>query len=322
MKNIYKNYLFNQHYLVNDTNLDEHWFETLFSLAHFFNIHIDEKTAKLATPDMIKYCQDMLGHNVPTPFYKGFPQSVRELTPDQLLFDQLLDYTISYGMGDFDAPEYSVFEKDFKRTAFNEKTQVKEFAILTEAEAEDKLTEIVNNLLKSTRPLNDIQYDLFVEFTNDYDYIPVEFASKNTLVKYLISTRNLNYVKFMNMSDVIKLVDEMNWQLYQNKNIKKLHFNMKDRGFITEVIDKLFELDKCDLEVCHEKKKIWCGLLHHIHYQTRKNKIKETFCYSMRNKGNLSVYSQTERYIKKNQITDAVGLLKDKKGITAVLRNL
>ena len=32
-------------------------------------------------------------------------------------------------------------------------------------------------------------------------------------------------------------------------------------------IDNLFDMHKCDIETCCEKKAIWCGLLHHIHYR-------------------------------------------------------
>ena len=69
MKDIYKNYLFNQHILVNEINRSsDDWFHVVFSLAHFFNIKIDENVAHLATKDMIETCQKKLGINVPLPF--------------------------------------------------------------------------------------------------------------------------------------------------------------------------------------------------------------------------------------------------------------
>lgn len=322
MKDIFKDYLFNQHYLVNDGEQTERWFETTFALAHFFNIHVDEQMACFAHPDMIKMCQNKLGVNVPEPFYRGFPQSVRKLTKEELLFDQLLHYATTYGMGYFDEPGYSVFEERFKRIAFKEDTPIKEFEILTEEVAIVKLAEICDNLLTSTRPLNDIQYNMFLEYAKTYPmYQPTSFASKNTLVKYLIDTKDLSYVKYMKMSDVIKLVDEINWRHYNNKNIKKLHFNMEDRRFITNVINKLFDLDKCDVEVCHEKKKIWCGLLHHIHYKGKTQEAKD-FCFTIRNKGNFSAYSAFEVEMSVGHPDSAAYVLARHKGVTAVLRNL
>lgn len=322
MKNIFKKYLFNQHVLVNDYEDNNiHWFETVFALAHFFNIHINEQTAELADPDMIKICQNELGVNVPQPFYRGFPQSVLELSTEKLVIDQLIHYVNTYGFGDFSQPGYSLFEEDFKRTAFNEKTPIKEFKIVNEQEATILLKDICDNLLKSTRPLNDVQYAMFLEYTKTYSgYKPKEFASKNTLVKYILDTKDVSYARFMQMSDVIKLVDEINFRQYSNTNIKKLHFCMEDRRFITSVIDKLFELNKCDVEVCFEKKKIWCGLLHHIHYRGKTKEAKD-FCYMIRNKENLSAYSRFEEMITKDP-GEAAKLLKDAKGITAVLRNL
>ena len=322
MKGLYKKCLFNHHILVNEgDNTTDDWFHVIFSLAHFFNIKIDDDTAHLATKSMIATCQIYLGVNVPAPFYNGFPQSVLKLTKEELLFDQMYHYFTSYGMGCWDEPGYSVMEEDFKRSAFNEKTPVKEFTILTEEEAVKKLGEIIDNLLASSRPLNDVQYELFTEYTKDYKYVPKAFASKNTLIKYLIDTRDLTYVKFMWMSDVIKLVDEMNWRIYQNRNIKKLGFCLEDRRFVSSVMDILFELGRIDVATCHEKKKIWCGLLHHIHYQPKTKKAKD-FCYTIRNKGNLSAYSRFEEAMSNDDPVGAANILAEEKGITTVLRNL
>ena len=324
MKDIYKDYLFNQHYFITDKEMPgENWFETMFALAHFFGIELDKDSRELASEDMIEMAEEKLGVNVPEPFYRGFPESVRKLSSDELLFDQLLSYFLTYGINDFEGDAiHSIFEgeAEFKRTAFKENVTPKKFSILTETEAEEKIAEIINNLLASTRPLNDTQYQLFVNYYRDYGFSPTTFASKNTLIKFILDTRNISYARFMSMSDVIKLVDEMNWTEYQNKNIKKLNLKNKDRKFITSIIDELFKRKKCDTETCHEKKKIWCGLLHHIHYQP-KNQEAKAFVHSIRNKGNLSAYSQFEHLLAEGNIGSAVKILKQSKGTSAVLRN-
>ena len=81
MNTIYKNYLFNKHYLIaeNAAEAVENQFETLFALANLFNIRITEGE-KLVTRDMISFVAEQLGENVPEPFYRGFPESVRELS--------------------------------------------------------------------------------------------------------------------------------------------------------------------------------------------------------------------------------------------------
>ena len=133
MKNIYKDYLFEKHLLVSEGNADnaENQFETLFALANLFNIRITEGE-KLVQEHMIKYVASQLGENVPEPFYRGFPQSVRELSSDQLLFDQMVHYAVTYGFGNFSEAGHSLFEENFERTAFKENAEIKEFRIITE----------------------------------------------------------------------------------------------------------------------------------------------------------------------------------------------
>ncbi len=156
MKKIFVKYLFTRHILVAEGTArteDDARFETLFSLANLFGIRVKEGE-KLVQPDMIRTAEECLGKKVPEPFYKGFPESVRELSQDKLIFDQMVHYAITYGLGDFSAPGHSLFELNFERTAFREDTEPRDFAVLSEGEAALRLGEMVNDLLAGTRPLN------------------------------------------------------------------------------------------------------------------------------------------------------------------------
>ena len=115
------------------------------------------KGDKLVRDYMIRIAANQLGEDVPEPFYRGFPQSVRQLTSDQLLFDQMIHYITTYGLGNFSEAGHSLFEEQFERTAFKEDADIKEFTIVTKEEAEAILSESVNNLLAGTRPLSDEQ---------------------------------------------------------------------------------------------------------------------------------------------------------------------
>lgn len=118
MKEIYKDYLFEKHILVSDGEKEEkHVFETLFAMAHFFGVKIT-KGRELVHCGMVKELSKRFGENVPKPFYRGFPQSVRNLSTEELLFDQLAHYFNTYGLGNFEEPGHSMFEKDFERAAF------------------------------------------------------------------------------------------------------------------------------------------------------------------------------------------------------------
>ena len=315
----FQKYLFSKGVLVSG-EVSENAFAARFALANKFNISITSGQ-QYAHEDMISFVADMLGEFVPQPFYRNFPNSVRELTPDQLLFDQLYHYSITYGLGNFSEAGYSLFEEEFERLAFKENTEIKKFVILTESEALEQLTEYVEDMLKGTRPLSDLQYDIVKTYIDEYDYEIHNCACKDTAIQLLLDTREAKYARFLALSDVIKLVDIMNYKLYNNKNIKKLNFSNQDRKFITKIINIIFEKGRRNVRECFEKKAIWCGLLHHIHYQP-KSPESERFVALMRGNENQSVYSEFERAMMSQDIEAAVTCLREGKGSGALLRQL
>lgn len=321
MKEIYKDYLFEKHILVSDGETEEKYvFETLFAMAHFFGVKIT-KGRELVHCGMVKELSKRFGENVPKPFYRGFPQSVRNLSTEELLFDQLAHYFNTYGLGNFEEPAQSMFEKDFERAAFQEETEVQEFVIQTEEEAEETVRVIVKDLLSGSRPLSERQYTLVLTFIRDHlENIP-DIVSKNTCVRLLIDTKNLSLADSLNLSDVIKIVDELNYRSYHNDNPKKLNLKNQDRKFLTALLDRMFRGDRCDICTCYEKKQLWNGFLHHIHYQP-KNEEAEIFVHAMRTKGNESVYSEFEKLMQENRCQQAAELLRVKKGTSALLRNM
>ncbi len=322
MNTIFKNYLFEKHLFVNEgtKGQEDNRSETLFALAKLFGIRI-VAGEKLVQESMIGFTASMLGENVPEPFYRGFPQSVRELTSDQLLFDQILHYFQTYWLGDFSEPGHSVFEKDIERSAFKENVQIKDFSVVTEDEAVSLLAGMVEDLLAGTRPLSDDQFMLVKTFIKEYDYKVTDIASKNTCVKLLRDTRDIRYADYMNLSDVIKLVDDINFEEYGSQNIRKLNLKNKDRKFIESVIDLLIDLGRCDIRTCFEKKKIWNGLLHHIHYKA-KSPDGQVFVDAMRGNVNNSVYAEFEKAMSEKQIKAAIDALIKGKGSGAFLRNV
>lgn len=85
MKEVYKDYLFEKHILISEGMSEEkHVFETLFAMAHFFGVKIT-KGRELVHYGMVKELSKKFGENVPEPFYRGFPQSVRNLSAEELL---------------------------------------------------------------------------------------------------------------------------------------------------------------------------------------------------------------------------------------------
>ena len=321
VKSVFIKYLFEKHIFAgSDEKQDENVLEILFALAGLFNIRI-VSGQEHARKWMINLASELLGEEVPQPFYLGFPESVRALSRDELLFDQLVHYSITYGFGHFSEAGHSLLEETFERTAFKENAEIKDFSILTEKEAEEKLAEYVENLLSGTRPLSDEQYDLLKEYIKEYHYTVKNCASKNTAVRLLLDFRNVEYARFLSMSDVIKVVDEMNYRFYKNENLKKLNLKNQDRRLLNDLINVLFDAGHCDIRVCYEKKKLWKGLLHHIHYKPQ-SETARYFTEAMRGKGNRSVFSAFEKAMSEENIRKAAGILKDEKGSGAFLRNM
>ena len=315
----YLDFLFSKGILVSERE-SENAFSVCFTLARKFNIRITEGM-QYAHEALIPLVATMLGEYVPQPFYQNFPMSVRELTKEQLLFDQLVHYTVTYGFGDFSHEGHSLFEKDFERLAFDEETEPKDFVILSEEKALERLKECLDDMMKNTRPLNNVQYDILKSCIEDYGYEVRRIASKDTAIRLLFDTRDVAYAKFLSLSDVIKLTDRLNYEIYRNENIKKLNLRNADRKFITKVIDCIFEHGRVNVRECFEKKALWSGLLHHIHYQPRTEEAKN-FVSLMRGKTNESVYSEFERKMEARDIEGAVSCLREGKGSGALLRQL
>ena len=324
MRNLFKDYLFNKHILVAEkTPGDVESFNTLVALANKFAINITEGK-ELACKEMIQFAADCLGEYVPQPFYEGFPNSVLELTKNELLFDQVFHYFITYGTGNFDKAGHSIFENEFKRLAFNEDTTPKDFIILNEEKAERKLREYVLDLLGSSRPLSESDYEVVLEFVKKYICLIERIPCKQTAVKLLYDTGDVyRFVRHLELADTIKLVDYINYTVYHNENLKKLNLRNKDRKIITKMIDMCFEETHNQVRIaeCFEKRKIWCGLLHHIHYDPKTETAKD-FVKMIREGKNCSVYSQFETLMEAGRIVNAAQLLAYHKGNSVVIRNL
>ena len=302
------------------TGAHEHAPEALVALANRFNIRIVANPG-WASIDMAKIAARNLGEDVPEPFYKGFPQSVLSLPLEAQILDRLMHYTRTYGLGDFSEPGYSQFEDEVVRTCFNEDVEVREFSIIGEKEAFALLESAVESLLASSRPLNNTQYELVLAYTQDFNRDIIACNCKDTIVRLLLDTRKASLARLLKLSDVIRLVELLQFQSYESKDVKKLNLRNADRVFLTRVLDSIFQEGICDMRTCLEKKKLWKGLLHHLHYKPV-NETAQHFLNDIRNNEARSAYSEFERLIAAGDVREAVDMLREAKGPGAVLRNL
>jgi len=318
-----KDFLFTKHILVNDYDTAEDSIpETLMSLARIFNIRITEGK-ELAHRDMIRFVSKHIGENVPEPFYRGFPKSVIDLTPEQYFLDQILNYYITYDLGDMSVPRHSVLEtdEDYKRLAFKEAGSIKDFRIVGKAEAGTIIKSLVDDMMKSTRPLSQGQFDAVCTYITENNYYPERVASKNTAILLLIATGDIRFAEYLALSDVMKLTEELNLRVYLKQDVRKLNLKNCHRKLIADVIHFTVGHGRADVNNCFERKSKWAGLLHHIHFKAQ-SASEQRFVNLMRGKGNRSAYSEFEKEMSKKIIRNAVDSLRSSKGSAAVLRKL
>ena len=333
MKNIYVDYLFTKHILVADEE-PTNQIETAIALASIFNIKI-EKGFDLLNPKHLALCNEKFHSRIKymnTSFYAGFPETVWQLSEDKLMLDQMFAYYRTYGKGDFSGGVRSIFEPEFERRIFSEECEITSFEVVTEEEAKELVKEMIQNLLKSTRPLSDGQYELVKTYIRDawHKEMPMIYpnpASVNTSIQLAYDLRNdlPGYYGGLKLPDVIKLVEYINYKVYGKTHINKLNLKNKDRKFVTKLIRKLIELDfGCEnlVNACFEKRKAWKGLLHHIHFNPKTDDEKAFVEMIRYGKKNRSVYSKVDALMKKGMVVEAVKELWMVKGPNAVLRNL
>lgn len=321
----YEDYLFSQGYFAADEASDaaaedRHPAEALLALAHFGEIRITAHP-ELANLHMLEVAARNLGKDIPEPFMRGFPETALKLSTAELLLDQYFHYFRTYTLGDFSERGHSLFEEYYGRAAFAEDVEPKPFAILLPEEAEELLARAIDGFLASTRPLNEANLTLLVRYLKDHDRPLEACASKDTACRLLIATRDPRFADLLALADDIRLVEWLLELSYPEMTIKKLSLMNRDRTLIASVLDRQFERGGCDTRTCLEKKAIWKGLLHHIHYQPKCEEAR-AFCNAVRGREARSAYSDFERLLKMGDVRGATDSLLEGKGPTAVLRRL
>jgi len=338
MEKIYTNYLLSKRILVSDVDKQVDSNETiaraLFCLYNECGVVV-KRGKELLTAETAKKLLDLMYVRVPDAFYRNYPMSVLNMTPDQLLIDQIIHYTITYGLNEFDEAGHSIFEEKLTERAplRDEDITISYWSVLTEEQAHDVIKVCAMDLLKGSRPLNVNQEELVLAVYNDNTFDNNEIfnviKSKNIAIRMLLLTRDWAFTKFLNLADVTKVVEELLATEYYTRtygekvpSIKKLNLKNKDRKFITQVLDRILERRNIEYSDCYEKKKVWCGLLHHIHY-VPKNENATEFVNAMRGNGtNHSVFAYVEDMIEKGDPVTAAKYLVARKSSSALIRNL
>lgn len=319
----FKNFLFNKNILVCESQeidkIDQEEAALLCTaLMSKFGYNVIQG-GEMMTRDIFTFVNDKLDYEPAEPFYRGFPDSVKILCPEEFLFDQLFSYYKTYGLGNFSEAQHSVLEDEpVKRIALLKSFTTKNVKIVTEEEAKEIVLEAVKDFCASSRPLSFDSFDLVVSAINEYNFIP-EIKSSNTAIGLLIETRRAEFSNQLKLNEFPKVVEELNYRCYGNKNVKKLNLKNKDRKFLISILDRMLSRYTTipDLMLCIEKRKIWKGILHHLHHRCGGYFPQYIYDDTM-----PSFMGAFERGLQKWSFGKAVEYLNGTKGPAAVIRNL
>lgn len=323
-----KEFLFRKHVLVSDMGLNdvnpENAFSAMVALKQKFGIRIEDGF-EFASEQVIRDAEYFLGEHVPEPFYRGFPKSVLELTTDQRFFDQLLHYSVTSGLGWCRNVTHSTMETIMNRLAFNEAVTTKDFIIVDATNADTMVKGMIRELLYNKRsPLSIQERSAVFSGWDQYqtEIIPDKIACKKTAVELLYYSKNTGFLKALDLPDTIKLLEYILYTNYGTERTNQLNLKNQDRKLLTKVIDHLLiRATYKDIKDCFEKRKTWCGLLHHIHYKPKTPKA-ESFVNSIRSGPTWSFMSEFELTVESGHPVLAAKELKREKGEGALLRNL
>ena len=316
MKELFRDFLFNKNILVADRECEDKELSSLLCTAlmskYGYNV---VKGNSYMSKNLFTYVASKIDNDPVEPFYRGFPESVEKLCPEEFLFDQLFSYYKSYGLGDFSEEQHSVLEEPVKRIALLKSFTVKNMVILDEEAALEKLTDCIKDICKGSRPLNESQCQVVLEFIKEYKIFP-KIKSSNTSIRLLIDTRCVYISDNLNLNEFPKLVEELNYRVYSNKDVKKLNLKNQDRKFLKNILNRMLSVATTqDVIQCIEKRRVWKGILHHLHYNNDK---LQNIIYRDYLKSHTGVF---EMYLNEGNVIEGIDYLKETKGASAVMRN-
>ena len=111
-----------------------------------FGIVVDQPL-KL-TANMLKLIKDIYRLEVPASYFKH-PQDMQYYTQDELFIEQFLSYVFAYGA---DNSHIEIFAKELPQYEIGTKMKLREFKILTNDQAAEKLAEICQDYSNYKRP--------------------------------------------------------------------------------------------------------------------------------------------------------------------------
>lgn len=323
--------LFQSNIIVSDTGKDQE--AVYITLLAKFGIKIaDEESFNLLNPEILKVFERVFRQPLGEPFYRGFPESVKNLSEEEILIDRLLHYMQTYGEGDFENRHFSIFEKEVEKIPFKESYDLKIYKVVNSERAYKELCNIADTLLMR-RQIMPCDFQFIIEMM-DNGYNPENIRSKQIMCFLIRNIREqkgdkeaINFIynlRSFELNDILKLIgwDNSLKDFRSRPNFNKLNMTNKDRKFYTALIEHVAARTKTeDIIDVVEKRKIWKGLLHHIHFKA--TTLNATILANTVFDDSIkSTYSEVEKLFAEKKIVAAVTVLANNKGSTAVMRSI
>jgi hypothetical protein len=162
-----------------------------------FGIVVDQPL-KL-TAGMLGIIKDVYRLEVPASYFKH-PQDMQYYTQDELFIEQFLSYVFAYGA---ENSHVEVFAKELPQYEIGTKIKLREFKILTEAQAAEKLSEICQDYAFYKRPWSTDEAEEFAYLYDKGFYNQYEIKCADNAI--LLLPQDVFFAKFLFKKDLVKL---------------------------------------------------------------------------------------------------------------------
>jgi hypothetical protein len=192
-----KQMLISRHYLItNDTTtIKDYQYLNAYLLANF-GIEVDKP--ELLNRDMIYKIDKEFHLNVPKSFYNN-PQDLRFFSKKELIIEQLVSY-FAYGS---DLGRIELFKKNLPEYIVGDELKLRNFYIVTEEEAEEVLSNIMDSYCAYTRPFSIDELGEFNTLFEEGYYSGIEIKCKDNI--FTLLNIDVSFACFLDKKDIVKL---------------------------------------------------------------------------------------------------------------------
>ena len=200
LKSTLTSILIARHYLVNNDNSinttnDNIKYLNAYLLSNF-GIIVDKPN--LLNKDLVRQISEKFHLEVPRSFYTN-PQDLRYFTKSELLVEQLVSY-FAYGS---DLGRIELFKKDLPEYVVGDELKLRTFYIVTEQEASEVLTGIMDSYCAYTRPFSTEELAEFITLFTEGYYSGAEIKCKDNI--FAVLGIDASFARFLDKKDIVKL---------------------------------------------------------------------------------------------------------------------